>query len=46
MLREGHLWHTRQVTIPIETVDYAARDVVYLKVDKAQIEPMATPADA
>jgi uncharacterized protein YrrD len=46
VLREGHLWHTRTVPIPIEHVDYADKNVVYLKVDKKGIEPMATPADA
>jgi uncharacterized protein YrrD len=46
VLREGHLWHQRTVTIPIDNVDYAARNVVYLKVDKANLEQMATPADA
>ena len=43
MLREGHAWSKRHVTIPIEQVDYAAREVVYLKVDKAEMESMATP---
>jgi len=46
VLREGHAWSKRHVTIPIEQVDYAAREVVYLKVDKAEMESMATPADA
>jgi uncharacterized protein YrrD len=42
VLREGHLWHQRMVQIPIDNVDYARRNVVYLKVDKAHLEPMAT----
>jgi uncharacterized protein YrrD len=42
VLREGHLWHTRTVPIPIDNVDYARRDVVYLKVDKQHLEPLAT----
>jgi uncharacterized protein YrrD len=46
VLREGHMWSKRHITIPIEQVDYAAREVVYLKVDKAEMESMATPADA
>jgi uncharacterized protein YrrD len=46
VLREGHLWNQRMVTIPIDNVDYAARNVVYLKVDKNNLEAMATPADA
>jgi uncharacterized protein YrrD len=46
VLREGHAWSKHHITIPIEQVDYAARDVVYLKVDKAGMESMATPADA
>jgi uncharacterized protein YrrD len=46
VLREGHLWHTHMVPIPIEHVDYARGRVIYLNVDKEHIEPMATPADA
>ncbi|MBV9324163.1 MAG: PRC-barrel domain-containing protein [Chloroflexi bacterium] len=46
VLREGHLWQKRLVTIPIDNVDYAARNVVYLKVDKQHLETLATPADA
>ena len=46
VLREGHLWQKHMVQIPIESVDYAARNVVYLKVDKEHLEPMATPADS
>ncbi len=46
VLREGHLWHQRMVPIPIENVDYARRNVVYLKVDKEHLEPMVTSADA
>jgi uncharacterized protein YrrD len=45
VLREGHLWQKRMVTIPIDSVDYAARSVVYLKVDKHHLETLATPAD-
>ncbi|HEY1291791.1 MAG TPA: PRC-barrel domain-containing protein [Chloroflexota bacterium] len=46
VLREGHLWRTHLVRIPIEHVDYADKNVIYLKVDKKGIESMATPADA
>jgi uncharacterized protein YrrD len=45
VLREGHLWQKRTVTIPIDNVDYAARSVVYLKVDKQHLEGMAAPTE-
>jgi uncharacterized protein YrrD len=46
VLREGHLWQRHLVPIPIDNVDYTAHDVVYLKVDKQHLAPMATPTDA
>jgi uncharacterized protein YrrD len=46
ILREGHLWQKHLVTIPIDNVDYATRNIVYLKVDKQHLETLATPADA
>ena len=40
-LREGHLWRTRTVTIPLDHIDRVEHNVVYLSVSKQQIDPMA-----
>jgi sporulation protein YlmC with PRC-barrel domain len=37
VLRKGHLWGKRDVTIPLEQIDRVEDDVVYLKLDKAAI---------
>ncbi len=37
VLREGHLWTRRDVTIPITAIDYLADDHVYLKLDKRAV---------
>ncbi len=40
VLREGHLWEGKVVTIPISEIDRIAEDVVHLKVDKKSVEAM------
>jgi sporulation protein YlmC with PRC-barrel domain len=37
VLRKGHLWGKRDITIPLEQIDRVEEDVVYLKLDKAGI---------
>jgi sporulation protein YlmC with PRC-barrel domain len=38
VLREGHLWGQKDVTIPVSEIDRIEEDAVYLKLDKASIE--------
>ncbi len=40
VLREGHLWGQKDITIPISQIDKIEKDIVYLKVDKAFIESL------
>jgi sporulation protein YlmC with PRC-barrel domain len=40
VLREGHLWGKRDVTIPISQIDRIEQDVVYLKLDKHSVEQL------
>jgi len=42
VLREGHLWGQKDVTIPISEIDRLEEDTVYLKLDKGQIEALPT----
>jgi hypothetical protein len=37
VLREGHLWGQKDVTIPIAEIDHIDEDAVYLKLNKQQI---------
>jgi uncharacterized protein YrrD len=46
VMREGHLWHTRTVRIPLEHIDHVERDAIYLKLRKEQVDPIAQAADA
>ena len=38
VLREGHLWGKKDVTIPLDQIERIEEDVVYLKLDKAAVE--------
>jgi len=38
VLREGHLWGQRDVTIPVSEIDHIVEDAVYLKLDKRSVE--------
>jgi hypothetical protein len=40
VLREGHLWGQKDVTIPLSEIDRFEEDTVYLKLDKSQIEAL------
>jgi sporulation protein YlmC with PRC-barrel domain len=40
VLREGHLWGQKDVTIPVSQVDRIEEDTVYLKLDKHGIEAL------
>ena len=42
VLREGHLWGQKDVTIPISEIDRFEEDTVYLRLDKDQIEALPT----
>jgi sporulation protein YlmC with PRC-barrel domain len=42
VLREGHLWGQKDVTIPISQIDHIEEDTVYLKLDKQTIETLPT----
>jgi len=38
VLREGHLWGKKDVTIPVSQIDHIEDDAVYLKLDKHSVE--------
>jgi sporulation protein YlmC with PRC-barrel domain len=38
VLREGHLWGKKDVTIPLDQIERIEADVIYLKLDKAAVE--------
>lgn len=40
VLRQGHLWGRKDVTIPISQIDRIEEDTVYLKLDKAGTETL------
>jgi uncharacterized protein YrrD len=40
VLREGHLWGQRDVTIPMSEVTRIAEDVVYLRLNKKQLQEL------
>jgi len=40
VLREGHLWGQRDVTIPVSEIDRLEEKTVYLKLDKDQVEAL------
>ncbi len=44
ILREGHLWGQKEVAIPVTQIDHIQDDTVYLKLDKAGIDILATHA--
>jgi sporulation protein YlmC with PRC-barrel domain len=44
VMREGHLWGKKDVTIPVSGIDHLEEDTVYLRLDRAQIEALpSTP---
>jgi sporulation protein YlmC with PRC-barrel domain len=42
ILREGHLWGQRDVTVPVSEIARIEEDTVHLKLTKAQIEALPT----
>jgi sporulation protein YlmC with PRC-barrel domain len=38
VLREGHLWGKKDVTIPLDQIERIEEDVIFLKLDKADVE--------
>lgn len=40
VMREGHLWGTRDVTIPVSAIERVDQNLVYLKQSKRQIEAL------
>jgi len=40
VLREGHLWGQKEVTIPVSEIERIEEDVVHLKIDKRKIEAL------
>jgi sporulation protein YlmC with PRC-barrel domain len=42
ILREGHLWGQKDVTIPVSEIARVEEDTVYLKLTKEQIEALPT----
>ena len=42
VLREGHLWGKKDVTIPVSEIDKIDEEAVYLKLDKKAIESLPT----
>jgi len=42
VLREGHLWGQKDVSIPVAQIDHMKEDSVYLKLDKQSIGALPT----
>jgi sporulation protein YlmC with PRC-barrel domain len=40
VLREGHLWGQKDVTIPVSEIERIEEDTVHLKLDKASVEAL------
>lgn len=40
VMREGHLWGQKDVTIPVSQIDHIESDAVYLKLTKKEVELM------
>ncbi len=40
VLREGHLWDRRELTVPFSAIERVANDTVYLKLDKQSVESL------
>jgi sporulation protein YlmC with PRC-barrel domain len=42
VMREGHLWEQRDVTIPVSYIEHIDDDAVYLNIDKASVAALPT----
>jgi sporulation protein YlmC with PRC-barrel domain len=40
VLREGHLWGKKELTVPMSAIERMAEDTVYLKLDKQAVEQL------
>jgi hypothetical protein len=40
VMREGHLWRTKNIAIPVSEIERMEEDTVHLKMDKADIEAL------
>ena len=40
VMRRGHLWGQRDVTIPVSEIDHLGEGVIYLKLNKDQVEAL------
>jgi sporulation protein YlmC with PRC-barrel domain len=40
VLREGHLWGQKEVTLPVTEIDRIEDDTIYLKLSKAEVEKL------
>lgn len=40
VMREGHLWGQRDVTIPVSEIDHLQENAVYLRLNKKQLEAL------
>jgi hypothetical protein len=37
VMRKGHLWGSRDVTVPVEQIEFTDGDTMYLKLDKLAV---------
>ena len=42
VMREGHLWGQRDVTIPVSEIDRLGENTIYLKLNKDQVEALSS----
>lgn len=42
IMREGHLWGQKDISIPVDEIDRMEKDTVYLKLSKREIEALPT----
>ena len=42
LMRKGHLWGAKEITIPVANVDFVDAKTVYLKIDKAAVKALPT----
>ena len=40
LMRKGHLWGTKEITIPVADIDFIDGNTVYLKLDKAAVNAL------
>jgi uncharacterized protein YrrD len=40
VMREGHLWGTKEIAIPVSAIAHIREDLVFLKLDKAGVEAL------